>query len=73
VSASTYLTLALVIVALGVLARVAVSVLRRLGRLAAEARELQDRVGDARQLQARLEDLNARVAELQQGVARLKA
>jgi TolA-binding protein len=61
----SYLALALVIVALGILARVAVVLLGRLGALSARAGDLQARAAEAQQLQTRIAQLNDRVAELQ--------
>jgi X-X-X-Leu-X-X-Gly heptad repeat protein len=69
----SYVALAVVIVGLGVLARIAVSVLGRLVRLGRQAGDLAGRVSDAQQLQVGIADLHARLAELQQGVSRLKA
>ena len=72
-SAYSSLALALVVVALAVLAGVGLRVLRPLGRLTRQSRDLQRQLTEAAQLQARIAELNLRVVELQDGLERTKA
>ena len=68
-----YLVLAVVIVALGALTRVALSLLSRLGQLASQGRALERRLAETQQVQARVQLLQERLTEVQDRLATVRS
>jgi cell division protein FtsB len=69
VSAYRYLLLGVIVVALVILVRVALSVLNRLGRLLAQAQDLKGHAAEIQEMEGRIALLDERMADIRRHLA----
>ena len=68
-SAYRYLLLGVIVVALVILVRVALSVLNRLGRLLAQAQDLKGHAAEIQEMEGRIALLDERMADIRRRLA----
>jgi hypothetical protein len=69
VSAYRYLLIGVIVVALVILVRVALSVLNRLGRLLAQAQDLKGHAAEIQEMEGRIALLDERMADIRRRLA----